>query len=98
MIELTFGVEIETLVRPKLEISEINTTFQEAGWNFSPKLSQPERNANSRVLRQYICDRLVDADFPAHLNRRDYREWIMDRDGTIVEEAMEDKSRPFCNT
>lgn len=46
MESITFGVEIEILVRPKLDEADLAQEFEAEGWNKEQSLSNRERRTN----------------------------------------------------
>jgi hypothetical protein len=93
---MKFGVEIETLVRPKFEEEQVKNIFKRMGWNFARILStNRDLRNNLNILREVVVEKLLEENIPAHLKRRDYSKWIVDRDGSIFEERDEDGFKPF---
>lgn len=96
MDSVLYGVELELLVRPKLEDKDIVNLFKSKNWKFERLLDRKERTDNSRILRELLAEVLAKNGVPAHLTRRTYDKWIVDRDGSIFEPSEEDGFKPFC--
>ncbi|MCJ1348135.1 hypothetical protein MMC31_006366 [Peltigera leucophlebia] len=94
-LAITFGVEIEILVRPRLVREDIAQEFARRGWNNEQSLSSKERRANIMLLRQILASKLSDAGIPAHTEKQSYQKWTVDCDASIVEPVEADGSRPF---
>lgn len=95
MDSLSYGIELELLVCPKLEDNAVEL-FKKKNWKFGKVLDRKERMNNNRILREILAEQLADDGIPAHLNRRDYNKWIVDRDGSIFEPSEKDGFKPFC--
>ena len=93
---LAYGAELELLVRPKLEKEETATLFREKNWNPEKSLVGRERVKNSTILRQILAEELMGNEIPATLTDRTYEQWIVDRDGSILEPRDEDGGKSFC--
>lgn len=66
MQEITFGIEIETLVRPKLEDSGDAQKLHSKEWNDEKVLSAKERRINIEILRYILVEELSRESYPAH--------------------------------
>jgi hypothetical protein len=97
MESLTFGVEIEILARPRVELLEVREELEEANWDFTKALDRKVRRINAKILEEFIAKKLRSYNIPAHLVRRDYSKWIVGRDGSIAEPKEEDGSKKYCN-
>lgn len=96
MNSLSYGVELELLVLPRLENEENADLFREKNWNFDKSIDRQERRKNSTILRQILAEEMMSEHVPAHLTRRAYDKWIVDRDGSIFEPRDKDGVRSFC--
>lgn len=96
MISLSFGVELELLVRPKLEHEGVVELFRSDHWKFGKPLDRKERTNNSLILREILAKQLTEGGIPAHLTRRAYSQWIVDWDGRLFEPPEEGGFKPFC--
>lgn len=94
---VTFGVEIEVLVRPKLENADIAQELEVNGWIGKPLLSNRDRRTNIELLRQFLVRNLSQAGIPAHTKKQSYEKWTVDRDASIAEPEDANGLRPFGN-
>lgn len=92
---ITFGVEIEILVRPKLEKADFAQELDAEGWIRKPLLSNRERRTNIERLRQILARNLTAAGIPTHTKKQPHEKWTMDRDASIVEPEDANGLRPF---
>lgn len=95
MEEITFGVEIEVPVRPKLEEADIAQELEAEGWIKKPLLSNRDRRTNIELLRQFLVRNLSEAGIPAHTKKQSYEKWTVDRDASIAEPEDANGLRPF---
>ena len=70
MLSLSYGVEIETLVRPKLMDNRVKKLIDAKNWNYGAVIGK-ERHENN-ILRDIIVDRKEAVGVPAHIMRKDY--------------------------
>ena len=92
---ITFGIEIETLVRPKLEDADIAQKFRSARWNDEEVLSLKEQRSNIEILQSLLVGELSRAGYPAHTKTQSYEKCTVDRDASIREPVEKDGSRRF---
>lgn len=92
---IAFGIEIETLVRPKLEDADIAQKFRSARWNDEEVLSLKEQRSNIEMLQSLLVGELSRAGYPAHTKTQSYEKWTVDRDASIREHVEKDGSRRF---
>lgn len=92
---ITFGVEIEVLVRPKLEEADIAQELKAEGWIKKPLLSNRDRRTNIEPLRQFLVRTLSEVGIPAHTKKQTYEKWTVDRDASIAEPEDPNGLRPF---
>ena len=59
------------------------TFFKRKSWKVGKLLHRKDRTAKIHLFREILAEELVNAGVPAHLTRRAYRKWIIDRDGSI---------------
>jgi hypothetical protein len=97
MEDVTFGVEIEILARPRVEYPAIRRAFEKANWDFSRSLDKKTHRLNSKIFEEFIVESLCRRDIAAHCERRNYNKWIVGRDGSIVEPKEEDGFKEYCN-
>lgn len=95
MGSITFGVEIEVLVRPKLEEADIAEALEAEGWIKEPLLSNRDRRINIEILRQFFVRNLLEAGIPAPTKKQSYEKWTVDRDASIAEPEDANGLRPF---
>ena len=95
MGSITFGVEIEVLVRLKLEEVDIAQALEAEGWIKKPLLSNRDRRINIEILRQFLVRNLSKAGIPAHTKKQSYEKWTVDRDASIAEPEDANGLRSF---
>ncbi|KKZ68808.1 hypothetical protein EMCG_05607 [[Emmonsia] crescens] len=96
MDNLTFGVGIEILTRPRIESPAIRDMLEKENQDFTRPLDPKTNRLNANILQRCIVKRLCEEAIPAHLVQGGYSKWIAGRDGSIVEPKEEDGFKKCC--